>query len=147
MRRSRVPRPAAPSACPYGSASVAALGAGGALVGFDFPLVPLAATLDTLLPFASGRRSRDAQPRGGDRAGARRDSRALARDRSAPIPRSATGQPHGRMRPSPEQLAAEARGWIASGARIVGGCCGTTPEHIRALAAVRDAATPAARSG
>src|SRR5436189_159417 len=28
------------------------VGAGGALVGFDFPLVPLAQTLDALLPFA-----------------------------------------------------------------------------------------------
>ncbi|HET7607417.1 MAG TPA: homocysteine S-methyltransferase family protein [Gammaproteobacteria bacterium] len=35
------------------------------------------------------------------------------------------------------ELAAQARGWIDAGARIVGGCCGTTPEHIRALAALR----------
>ena len=30
-----------------------------------------------------------------------------------------------------------ARSWIASGARIVGGCCGTTPDHIHALAKLR----------
>jgi S-methylmethionine-dependent homocysteine/selenocysteine methylase len=30
-----------------------------------------------------------------------------------------------------------ARGWIASGARIVGGCCGTTPEHIGVLRELR----------
>ena len=47
---------------------------------------------------------------------------------------------------SPEELAPEARNWIAGGARIVGGCCGTTPDHIRALAAMRDAATPVTRS-
>jgi S-methylmethionine-dependent homocysteine/selenocysteine methylase len=34
---------------------------------------------------------------------------------------------------SPEDLAREARGWIDAGARIVGGCCGTGPDHIRAL--------------
>ena len=34
---------------------------------------------------------------------------------------------------SPEDLAREARGWITAGARIVGGCCGTGPDHIRAL--------------
>jgi homocysteine S-methyltransferase len=35
---------------------------------------------------------------------------------------------------APENYAAEGAGrWIALGARIVGGCCGTTPEHTRAL--------------
>lgn len=33
----------------------------------------------------------------------------------------------------PEAYADEARRWIALGARIVGGCCGTTPAHTRAL--------------
>jgi S-methylmethionine-dependent homocysteine/selenocysteine methylase len=33
----------------------------------------------------------------------------------------------------PSRYLEVARGWIALGARIVGGCCGTTPEHIRAL--------------
>lgn len=27
-----------------------------------------------------------------------------------------------------------ARSWLGSGARVIGGCCGTTPEHIEALA-------------
>jgi len=31
-------------------------------------------------------------------------------------------------------FAAQARQWYAAGARIIGGCCRTTPEHIRALA-------------
>jgi 5-methyltetrahydrofolate--homocysteine methyltransferase len=30
----------------------------------------------------------------------------------------------------PEEMAREALKWISAGARIVGGCCGTTPEHI-----------------
>ena len=34
----------------------------------------------------------------------------------------------------PAQYAELALGWRAEGAQIVGGCCGTTPEHIRAAA-------------
>lgn len=42
---------------------------------------------------------------------------------------------------TPEELAAHAARWLAAGARIVGGCCGTGPEHVRALArALRPAA-------
>lgn len=36
---------------------------------------------------------------------------------------------------SPQELAAEAQGWIAAGARLVGGCCGTGPEEIAAMVA------------
>jgi methionine synthase / methylenetetrahydrofolate reductase (NADH) len=39
---------------------------------------------------------------------------------------------------SPEYMAQYARRMIDAGARFVGGCCGTTPDHIRAL---RDAVT------
>ncbi len=35
---------------------------------------------------------------------------------------------------SPDQYAALAREWLASGARLIGGCCGTTPAHTSALA-------------
>jgi S-methylmethionine-dependent homocysteine/selenocysteine methylase len=35
---------------------------------------------------------------------------------------------------SPEQFADGASGWLDAGARIVGGCCGTTPAHIREIA-------------
>ena len=42
---------------------------------------------------------------------------------------------------SPEYMAGYARQFIELGARLVGGCCGTTPEHIAAIkAAVRIAA-------
>jgi homocysteine S-methyltransferase len=34
---------------------------------------------------------------------------------------------------SPEYMAGYARRFIQSGARLVGGCCGTTPEHIKAI--------------
>jgi S-methylmethionine-dependent homocysteine/selenocysteine methylase len=36
---------------------------------------------------------------------------------------------------APEHYADEAQAWLALGARIVGGCCGTQPAHIEALAA------------
>ena len=35
----------------------------------------------------------------------------------------------------PEEYLAYAREWVACGATIIGGCCGTTPEHIRVLTA------------
>ncbi len=35
---------------------------------------------------------------------------------------------------TPEEFAALAAAWIEAGARIVGGCCGTTPAHIDAVA-------------
>ena len=35
---------------------------------------------------------------------------------------------------SPEKFAATAQQWSAIGARIIGGCCGTTPQHTKALA-------------
>lgn len=34
---------------------------------------------------------------------------------------------------SPEDFASEAEGWVAMGARVVGGCCGIGPEHVGAL--------------
>jgi 5-methyltetrahydrofolate--homocysteine methyltransferase len=34
---------------------------------------------------------------------------------------------------TPEFMAEKARELIAAGVSIIGGCCGTTPEHIRAL--------------
>lgn len=36
---------------------------------------------------------------------------------------------------TPESFAAHARGWLAAGAHLIGGCCGTTPGHLRALRA------------
>ena len=53
---------------------------------------------------------------------------------------------------SPEYMASYARRFINTGVRLVGGCCGTTPEHIRQIkAAVRGAGAggaprPAARA-
>ncbi|MFN2444146.1 MAG: bifunctional homocysteine S-methyltransferase/methylenetetrahydrofolate reductase [Vicinamibacterales bacterium] len=47
---------------------------------------------------------------------------------------------------SPEYMASYARRFIAHGVRVVGGCCGTTPEHIRQIAmAVKQLAPAVAR--
>ena len=35
---------------------------------------------------------------------------------------------------TPEVFASLARDWIAAGAALIGGCCGTRPGHVRALA-------------
>src|SRR5580692_10010616 len=51
---------------------------------------------------------------------------------------------------SPEYMASFARKAIAAGAQMVGGCCGTTPNHIRAMrSAIRamDAQTPVEGAG
>lgn len=46
---------------------------------------------------------------------------------------------------SPEYMASYARQFIRAGARLVGGCCGTTPEHIKAIkAAIRALGRPSA---
>jgi methionine synthase / methylenetetrahydrofolate reductase(NADPH) len=47
---------------------------------------------------------------------------------------------------SPEYMASYARRFILNGVKIVGGCCGTTPDHIRQIkAAVRALAPPQPR--
>jgi len=37
---------------------------------------------------------------------------------------------------TPEQMAADVPTWLEAGAQIVGGCCGTSPEHLAAIARV-----------
>ena len=44
---------------------------------------------------------------------------------------------------SPEYMATYARNFILAGAKIVGGCCGTTPEHIKAIKSSIRALRPA----
>jgi methionine synthase / methylenetetrahydrofolate reductase(NADPH) len=46
---------------------------------------------------------------------------------------------------SPEYMATYARRFTGAGARLVGGCCGTTPEHIRQMALAVRAAAPVTR--
>ncbi len=48
--------------------------------------------------------------------------------------RKTTHYPH-----SPEEMAADAAALLGEGGYLIGGCCGTTPAHIRALRAAMDA--------
>lgn len=45
---------------------------------------------------------------------------------------------------APGAFAAFARGWLSAGARLIGGCCGTTSAHIAAVRAMLDAKAPTA---
>jgi len=55
----------------------------------------------------------------------------LAAQPNAGIPRSVEGR--NIYLCSPEYMASYARKFVAAGVRVVGGCCGTTPEHIRRM--------------
>src|SRR6185503_8359100 len=47
---------------------------------------------------------------------------------------------------SPDYMASYARRFVAAGARLVGGCCGTTPDHIKQMAAAVKSDVPRARA-
>jgi homocysteine S-methyltransferase len=57
----------------------------------------------------------------------------LAAQPNAGIPRSVDGR--NIYLCSPEYMASYARKFVAAGVKLVGGCCGTTPEHIRVMKA------------
>ena len=57
--------------------------------------------------------------------------RKLSAQPNAGMPRDVGGR--SMYMASPEYMASYARHLIQAGAKIVGGCCGTTPEHIRAM--------------
>lgn len=120
----------------------------GAIVSFDHMDLELASVLDALIPLGPTvvnimHSEIQAVPEAID----------LVRERwSGPIgvyPESGYfTQPHWNFVDviEPEDLVAEAVGWVAAGARLLGGCCGTGPEHIRAqntaLAELRAARNP-----
>jgi homocysteine S-methyltransferase len=112
------------------------IGLGGTLVGFDFPLVPLAATLDALLPFGPAAVAVMHSPIAAV-APALSEIRARTRVPAGAYPESGDGRTEPQV--TPAELAEHARAWLSSGARVLGGCCGLGPEHIRALAALRRA--------
>ena len=118
------------------------LGAGGAPVGFDFPLVPLTETLETLLAFAPAAVNVMHSPVAAIEPGLR-EVRARWPGPLGAYPEIGDGTPHTPHSVSPDSLAAQAFGWIANGAQIIGGCCGAAPEHIRALAELPRAVRPA----
>src|SRR6185437_807156 len=55
----------------------------------------------------------------------------LAAQPNAGMPRSVEGR--NIYLCSPEYMASYARKFVAAGVRLVGGCCGTTPDHIRVM--------------
>src|SRR6266516_4500785 len=55
----------------------------------------------------------------------------LAAQPNAGIPRSVEGR--NIYLCSPEYMASYARKFVAAGVRVMGGCCGTTPDHIRVM--------------
>src|SRR5436305_7249008 len=57
----------------------------------------------------------------------------LATQPNAGMPRSVEGR--NIYLCSPEYMASYARKFVAAGVRLVGGCCGTTPDHIRVMKA------------
>jgi S-methylmethionine-dependent homocysteine/selenocysteine methylase len=128
----------------------------GSLVAFDFPETPLARVLDALLRFAPDAVNVMHSPPGAV-APSLRAIRARSRSVIGAYPELENGiagfipapkeSGHGSTRGtdrgkratlSPAELAALASYWIGAGARIVGGCCGATPSHVRALRAAID---------
>jgi methionine synthase I (cobalamin-dependent)/5,10-methylenetetrahydrofolate reductase len=69
----------------------------------------------------------------------------LAAQPNAGIPRSVEGR--NIYLCSPEYMASYARKYVAAGVRVVGGCCGTTPEHIREMKAALRAGEARAKTG
>ncbi len=68
----------------------------------------------------------------------------LAAQPNAGIPRSVEGR--NIYLCSPEYMASYARKFVAAGVRLVGGCCGTTPDHIRVMKAALRAGEARSRS-
>src|SRR6202162_2721905 len=69
----------------------------------------------------------------------------LSAQPNAGIPRSVEGR--NIYLCSPEYMASYARKFVAAGARIVGGCCGTTPDHIRVMKSALRAGEARGKSG
>ena len=105
------------------------------LVGFDFPDTPLSEPLDALLPRGPAvvnvmhadpevvtSAIEEVKTRWSGAVGVYPE----LGDFSAPNWNFTNLMP-------PEDLAKLASQWVSQGARLLGGCCGTTPDHIRAL--------------
>jgi homocysteine S-methyltransferase len=121
---------------PYWLGVSCRLGASSSLVGFDFPLVPFSSCLDALLPFVPQAVAVMHSP-----VSAIVPALHAIRERwQGPLgayPEIGEGNADVACAVSPVAFAAHARDWLAAGAQIVGGCCGTTPAHVRALAALQ----------
>src|SRR5690606_4268139 len=111
----------------------------GRLVAYDFPGTPFEAVLDALLGVGPAVVNVMHSPARDVKA----ELRVLeARFGSAigaypeigePLPDGTRGES-----PDPESFAALAATWLDEGVAVLGGCCGTTPAHIRALRTLLD---------
>jgi homocysteine S-methyltransferase len=99
---------------------------GGRLVAYDFPETALDAVLSAVLPFRPAAVNVMHSPLAAI-APALRAVRARWDGVAGAYPEIDAAV-------SPLALASAAREWIAAGARIVGGCCGSTPAHIARVA-------------
>jgi S-methylmethionine-dependent homocysteine/selenocysteine methylase len=105
----------------------------GVLVAFDFPETEIAGVLDALLPFAPSAVNVMHSPPDAIAPALELIAARFAGTRGAYCEiGDGTAPPLQQVQPA--ELAAHARGWVGAGARIVGGCCGTTPAHVRAVA-------------
>jgi S-methylmethionine-dependent homocysteine/selenocysteine methylase len=112
--------------------------ADGALVAFDFPETPLDEVLDAILPFEPDAVNVMHSPPDAILP-ALRALRARFDGTLGAYPELDSPATHAEPL-APAELAALAPEWLRAGARIVGGCCGTTSEHIQALRTAIDAA-------
>ena len=110
-------------------------GDGSSLVGFDYPEIPIEGTLEVLLAFEPAVVTvMHTPPEAVAPALA-----AIASQWDGPMgayPVLDTDTPDGGRTPpvlSPAGLAELAARWMDAGARVIGGCCGAAPDHIRAL--------------
>lgn len=71
---------------------------------------------------------------------ARVTSRPLSAQPNAGLPREVADRKI--YMASPEYMASYARRMVEAGARLVGGCCGTSPEHIKAIGAFVQSVSP-----
>jgi homocysteine S-methyltransferase len=133
----------------------------GELGAFDFPNTRFVEVLDALLPFAPDAVNVMHSPpdaitpallavgarwRGVRGAYPELEAGAIGvvAGGRARATRNVAGQANGATH-SPTGLAELARGWLAAGARVVGGCCGATPAHVSALRAALDSLGTAGR--
>lgn len=110
---------------------------GGELVAFDFPETRIADVLAALVPYAPAAIHVMHTPVRAVRSALRGVAERWNGPRGAYPVLPDAGSSGDDLGPplSPRQFAAHARTWIDAGARIVGGCCGTTPQHIAMLRA------------
>ncbi len=107
----------------------------GRIVSFDYPDLEFAAVLDALIPMGP-----NVVNIMHSEIGAIPEAIALVRERW-PGPIGVYPESGYFTKPNwnfvdiipPAELVTEAQGWVEAGVRLLGGCCGTSPDHIAAL--------------